>query len=183
MNKTTRNATYQRSAAQAGIPWNINPPPSDERCSICRRHIDELPAFGGAGDPLVGDFSGAKLVKNFREDCPGQIGASWECRDCFVRQGNRWELKQEEQLGRPLSDKERHELRYEWLQSLHEMHLDRQLTAAECEDLRAQLDDWQPAEWKSQEFEPSNGVTVTLTAEEQRTIERLIVDIRPANKG
>lgn len=60
----------------------INPPPSDARCEVCRKHVKDLKAFGGAGDPLVGDFKGAKLVKTFRgEQC---VGASWECRDCIV---------------------------------------------------------------------------------------------------
>jgi len=63
----------------------INPPPSDGRCECCRRHVSELKPFGGPGDPLVGDFSGALLVKHFRCICgEGQVDASWECRDCFV---------------------------------------------------------------------------------------------------
>ena len=70
----------------------INPPPDDRRCAICRRHVDELASFGGPGDPLVGDFSGAKLVKHWREDYPGCVGASWDCRDCIVRRGGSWEL-------------------------------------------------------------------------------------------
>jgi rubredoxin len=44
----------------------INPPPSDARCEVCGRHKKELKTFGKAGDPLVGDFDGAYLVKNFR---------------------------------------------------------------------------------------------------------------------
>ncbi len=44
----------------------INPPPSDRRCECCGRHIHDLKPFGGAGDPLVGDFKGQLLVKNFR---------------------------------------------------------------------------------------------------------------------
>lgn len=44
----------------------INPPPSDRKCERCKKHIDELTPFGGPGDPLVGDFTGIKLVKNFR---------------------------------------------------------------------------------------------------------------------
>jgi len=44
----------------------INPPPSDAKCECCRKHIDKLKPFGGKGDPLNGDFTGAKLVKNFR---------------------------------------------------------------------------------------------------------------------
>ena len=50
----------------------INPPPADRRCMRCNRHKDELTPFGGPGDPLVGDFSGQLLVKNFRtmDDIP-----------------------------------------------------------------------------------------------------------------
>ena len=48
----------------------INPPPSDGRCIVCDRHISELKPFGGPGDPLVGDFTGEVLVKNFRPDFP-----------------------------------------------------------------------------------------------------------------
>ena len=48
-------------------PWlfNINPPPSDGKCKCCRRHISELKPYGGAGDPLVGDFYGELLVKTW----------------------------------------------------------------------------------------------------------------------
>ena len=45
---------------------SINPPPSDGRCDCCGRHISELKPFGKAGDPLVGDFDGALLIKTFR---------------------------------------------------------------------------------------------------------------------
>ncbi len=50
-------------------PWKgspINSPPSDGRCQCCGRHISELTPFGGPGDPLVGDFGGALLVKGYR---------------------------------------------------------------------------------------------------------------------
>ena len=63
----------------------INPPPDDNCCECCGRHISELKPFGGPGDPLVGDFSGALLVKHFRALCAeGQADAVWECRDCIV---------------------------------------------------------------------------------------------------
>ena len=64
----------------------INPSPNDKRCMCCGRHISELKQFGGPGDPLVGDFRGAKLVKTFRQEFPNyaQVGASWECRDCII---------------------------------------------------------------------------------------------------
>lgn len=44
----------------------VNPPPDDHTCMICGRSSDVLVPFGGPGDPLVGDFSGAYLVKTFR---------------------------------------------------------------------------------------------------------------------
>jgi hypothetical protein len=49
---------------------NINPPPSDGKCMCCGKHISKLKPFGKAGDPLVGDFEGALLVKTFRPDGP-----------------------------------------------------------------------------------------------------------------
>lgn len=49
---------------------NINPPPSDGRCNCCGRHISELKPFGKAGDPLVGDFDGAVLIKMYRPAGP-----------------------------------------------------------------------------------------------------------------
>ncbi|NIO22250.1 MAG: hypothetical protein GTN76_16370 [Candidatus Aenigmarchaeota archaeon] len=50
--------------------FNINPPPADGRCECCGRSLDELKPFGKAGDPLVGDFSDALLVKKFRTTYP-----------------------------------------------------------------------------------------------------------------
>ena len=44
---------------------NINPPPSDGKCKCCRRHISELKPYGGAGDPIFGDFDGELLVKTW----------------------------------------------------------------------------------------------------------------------
>ncbi len=44
----------------------INPPPPDGRCDVCGRHISELKPFGGADDPLEGDFTGELLVKQWR---------------------------------------------------------------------------------------------------------------------
>jgi hypothetical protein len=93
----------------------INPPPQDRRCEVCGRHISELKPFGGTGDPLVGDFTGAFLVKKFRTLAPrfadeqlhdykkkygdepadiykqamNTVGASWECRDCIVLSAER----------------------------------------------------------------------------------------------
>jgi hypothetical protein len=110
---------------------HINPPPIDRKCQKCGKHTSELKPFGGPGEPLVGDFTGALLLKNYRsmyqgepieeyekildeyvydsnnqtdnmkeledkygsellndvftyEQLCGTIGASWECRDCFI---------------------------------------------------------------------------------------------------
>jgi hypothetical protein len=49
---------------------NINPPPADGKCDCCGRHISELEPFGKAGDPLVGDFEGALLIKKWRPAGP-----------------------------------------------------------------------------------------------------------------
>ena len=61
------------------------------------------------------------------------------------------------------------------------MHLERRLTAAECEDLKAELDDWQPDEWKSQQPQAADSVEATLTAEDVHRVERLVADLQPAN--
>ena len=49
---------------------NLNAPPEDGRCDCCGRHISELKPYGGPGDPLGGDFTGALLIKMFRPDGP-----------------------------------------------------------------------------------------------------------------
>ena len=49
---------------------NINPPPGDGKCNCCGRHLSELKPFGKAGDPLVGDFNGALLIKKIRSMFP-----------------------------------------------------------------------------------------------------------------
>jgi hypothetical protein len=49
---------------------NINPPPKDGKCECCGKHMSELKPFGKAGDPLVGDFDEALLVKKFRTALP-----------------------------------------------------------------------------------------------------------------
>ncbi len=55
---------------------NINPPPGDGRCQCCGKHISELTPFEKTGDPLVGDFEGELLVKNFRRSGPNDDEAS-----------------------------------------------------------------------------------------------------------
>jgi hypothetical protein len=92
----------------------INPPPQDGNCQICGRHVSELESFGGSGNPLFGDFFGAKLIKTFREDYPGYTKPSWECRDCVQRPGPLWIIREEDRLGRRLTDTEISEARREW---------------------------------------------------------------------
>ena len=101
---------------------SVDLPPEDGECVICGRHVRELETFGGPGDPLVGDFSGAKLVKNFREEYPHYIASSWECRDCFGRPGPLWGIEEEDRLGRPLTEREHIDMRYKLELSLLEMH-------------------------------------------------------------
>ena len=48
----------------------INGPPRDNRCQCCGRHISELKPYGGSGDPLIGDFNGAYLVRFYRPTFP-----------------------------------------------------------------------------------------------------------------
>ncbi|MGO9017767.1 MAG: hypothetical protein ACLQVJ_05370 [Syntrophobacteraceae bacterium] len=52
-----------------GGRFYINPPPSDRRCDCCGRHLSELKPYGKAGDPLVGDFENALLVKTWVAEC------------------------------------------------------------------------------------------------------------------
>lgn len=85
---------------------SINPPPTDRKCECCHKSIKKLKPFGKAGDPLVGDFNGAILVKTFRAMAPelseerikklteeefnfydqavSTVSASWECRKCII---------------------------------------------------------------------------------------------------
>ena len=66
---------------------NINPPSEDGTCDCCGRHISELKPFGKAGDPLVGDFDGAFLVKTWRRDGPydNEAVAAMEEAESFYR--------------------------------------------------------------------------------------------------
>lgn len=45
---------------------SINPPPQSGNCECCGKNIKDLKPFGKEGDPLVGNFDGALLVKTFR---------------------------------------------------------------------------------------------------------------------
>ena len=49
-------------------PLVIDPPPANGRCQACGKHFSELLPYGGPGDPLRGDFGGAKLIRVFRAD-------------------------------------------------------------------------------------------------------------------
>jgi hypothetical protein len=75
----------------------INPPPNDERCAGCNKHIDELPE---CAEEDRSDFAGPyihkkKLVKRFREFCE-QLEASWECGDCLgLSNEEYWEKRME----------------------------------------------------------------------------------------
>jgi hypothetical protein len=46
---------------------SINPPPNDRKCMRCGKPSSECLPFRKEGDPLVGNFEGAKLVKIFRD--------------------------------------------------------------------------------------------------------------------
>ena len=102
----------------------INAPPSNGRCMICGRRINELDAFGGPGDPCLGDFVGAKLIKMWREDYPGYTRPTWECRDCVARPGPVWAIDEETRLGRPLTQREYIGLRHKLELSLVTLHED-----------------------------------------------------------
>ena len=64
---------------------NINPPHPDGKCDCCGRHIRELRPFGGHGDPLDDDFTGALLVKTYRpmgpyvEEAEKAVGEANKC--------------------------------------------------------------------------------------------------------
>ena len=45
---------------------DLAPLPRIECCDCCGRPMSALRPFGGPGDPLVGDFTGAFLVKTYR---------------------------------------------------------------------------------------------------------------------
>jgi hypothetical protein len=88
------------------VQFFINPPPEDERCEVCQRHVDDLNPFGGPGDPLVGNFTGAQLVKHYRDwSGEGCSEASWECRDCFVLSTEEcWNLRRTKRAEKPAEE-------------------------------------------------------------------------------
>jgi hypothetical protein len=81
----------------AGTQWQpmpqqgtiVRPPPGDLRCEVCQRPPDDVPRYGGPGNPLPGDFSGAILVKRPRPK--GLLGWSWECCECALLSNEEYE--------------------------------------------------------------------------------------------
>lgn len=75
---------------------NVNAPPGNGKCHCCGRHLSELKPFGKAGDPLVGDFDGALLVKTFRRDfrINKELETIWEecCSNCHSEEESRERL-------------------------------------------------------------------------------------------
>lgn len=67
----------------------VRPPPGDLRCEVCQRPPDDVPRYGGFGDPLPGDYSSAILVKHPRKK--GLLGSSWECRECVLLSDEEYE--------------------------------------------------------------------------------------------
>lgn len=49
---------------------DIYPPLRDGRCDCCGKHVRELKPFGGPGDPLDRDYTGALLVKAYAPEGP-----------------------------------------------------------------------------------------------------------------
>ena len=70
MKETTREEMEMGDEEKPKLTISINPPPQDGRCEVCGKHASEVKPFGGPGDPLVGDFTGARLLKNFRNIFP-----------------------------------------------------------------------------------------------------------------
>ena len=88
--KENVNMTEKYGAASSD---KFVPLPTDATCTVCGRHINELKPFGGLGDPLVGDYNGAVLVRNKRafflyEGDEPQYETTWECRDCILLEGD-----------------------------------------------------------------------------------------------
>jgi hypothetical protein len=74
--------------------YHVDQPPIRDRnqnwwCDCCLKHISELKPFGGPGDPLSEDYTGAYLVKRDR------IGKSLECRDCIILSGQEYAKRAE----------------------------------------------------------------------------------------
>jgi hypothetical protein len=163
-----------------GSPAVVEQSHTESCCYICRKPISQLEPFGGPGDPLVGDFSGRKLVKSYREEFPGQVGSSWECRHCIVRDGGLWEIEEEDRLGRPLSDDEKRRSRYGFYLEIWEEDLKRKLSESEQVELWVELHDWEPEDWEPEPaYGPRSPVTITLTTEDLREVEDYVHKLQP----
>ena len=101
---------------------NCSAPPQDGECMTCGRHVNELEAFDGEDNCIFGNFAGAKLISQLREFLPGYPVKNLECRDCFARPGPIWAIREEDCLGRPLTEREYIDMRYELELSLLEIH-------------------------------------------------------------
>lgn len=145
---------------------------AEARCHICDKPVSELEPFGGPGDPLVGDFTGEKLLKTYREEYPRHYGTSWECRDCILNDDGLWEIAEQKRLGRTLTYYERRLFRYKFLLDMWERGPNcRNLSETEKDELWYQLHHWQPSDWQSKSLTHTDGsVVVTLTAEELRQV-------------
>ena len=77
---------------------SINPPPQSGKCECCGKHISKLKPFGKAGDPLVGDFNGALLIKTFRSMAPKQ--EEFDISDCMDRDEYLYEEKFAKKYGK-----------------------------------------------------------------------------------
>lgn len=64
---------------------HINPPPQDRKCECCGIHMSKLKPFGGAGDPLVGDFKGSLLIKTFRAMANNKIDKIWNTKGMWIK--------------------------------------------------------------------------------------------------
>ena len=83
---TVRTPEDLKPIASISVNW----PPSDGRCMCCGRHLSELTPFGGPGDPVRGDFSGALLIKYCRPTGPYDeeaVKAHKEALECHEADG------------------------------------------------------------------------------------------------
>jgi len=72
---------------------------SNIRCDCCNRLVEELKPFVGPGDPLIGDFTGRRLVKVWRYDfSEPEIPSDYF--DCLTKNGEIDEQKFREKYGR-----------------------------------------------------------------------------------
>lgn len=76
----------------------LNPPSDDRRCDVCGKHISELKPFGGPGDPLVGDFSGALLVGRYRRMAPYDEAAEKAWKEAWKEAEEVWKERGSELL-------------------------------------------------------------------------------------